>query len=196
MSARSPSSTSRGLTGRSGGCRCSASSGPRLGITPLGMARGALDEVAKRIEGNVGGMRGGLADDPVSLADFAEADAALAGGSGRVDGRGRPSVGLRRARREGPQAGPGRGDDVDELRLPGGLRRHRDGSSPRRAAAPPTPTARCCAASATCRPPGSTSCSAAAAARCWPRPSPARTPSPRPSSCRRPRLGLPSRRRA
>ena len=64
--------------------------GPALGITPLGMARGALDEVAKRIEGNVGGMRGGLADDPVSLADFAEADAALrAARAGLMDAAGR-----------------------------------------------------------------------------------------------------------
>jgi alkylation response protein AidB-like acyl-CoA dehydrogenase len=64
--------------------------GPCLGITPLGMARGALDEVTKRIEGNVGGLRGGLADDPVSLADFAEADAALrAARAGLIDATGR-----------------------------------------------------------------------------------------------------------
>jgi alkylation response protein AidB-like acyl-CoA dehydrogenase len=64
--------------------------GPALGITPLGMARGALDEVTKRIEGNVGGLRGGLADDPVGLADFAEADAALrAARAGLMDATGR-----------------------------------------------------------------------------------------------------------
>ena len=51
--------------------------GPALGITPLGMARGALDEVSRRIEDKVTGTRGALADDPVGLADFAEADAAL-----------------------------------------------------------------------------------------------------------------------
>lgn len=60
--------------------------GPGLGVTPLGMARGALDEVALRIAGNVGGFRGGLADDPVGLADFAEADAMLrAARAGLID---------------------------------------------------------------------------------------------------------------
>jgi indole-3-acetate monooxygenase len=59
---------------------------PGLGITPLGMARGALDEVAQRIAGNVGAVRGSLADDPVGLADFAEADAALrAARAGLID---------------------------------------------------------------------------------------------------------------
>jgi alkylation response protein AidB-like acyl-CoA dehydrogenase len=51
--------------------------GPVLGTTALGMARGAIDDVRQRIEGNVSGLRGTLADDPVGLADFAEADAAL-----------------------------------------------------------------------------------------------------------------------
>jgi len=50
---------------------------PVLGTTPLGMARGALDEVAQRIADGVAGTRGSLADDPVGLADFAEADAML-----------------------------------------------------------------------------------------------------------------------
>jgi alkylation response protein AidB-like acyl-CoA dehydrogenase len=50
---------------------------PALGVTPLGMARGAVDEVSKRIADKVSGTRGPLADDPVGLADFAEADAAL-----------------------------------------------------------------------------------------------------------------------
>lgn len=50
---------------------------PVLGVTPLGMARGALDEVKAAIEGKVGGTRGSLADDPVGLAHFAEADASL-----------------------------------------------------------------------------------------------------------------------
>jgi alkylation response protein AidB-like acyl-CoA dehydrogenase len=50
---------------------------PVLGVTPLGIARGALDDVAKRIADNVGGTRGALADDPVGLADFATADTAL-----------------------------------------------------------------------------------------------------------------------
>ena len=52
---------------------------PGLGIAPLGIARGALDEIAAAIEGKVGGTRGSLADDPVGLADFAEADTALRG---------------------------------------------------------------------------------------------------------------------
>ena len=50
---------------------------PVLGVTPLGMARGALDEVARMIDQQVAAMRGALADDPVGLADFAEADAML-----------------------------------------------------------------------------------------------------------------------
>lgn len=59
---------------------------PGLGITTLGIARGALDEIVGRIAGNVGGFRGGLADDPVGLADFAEADAMLrAARAGLVD---------------------------------------------------------------------------------------------------------------
>jgi indole-3-acetate monooxygenase len=50
---------------------------PVLGVTPLGMARGALDEVKAAIECKAVGMRGALTDDPVGLADFAEADASL-----------------------------------------------------------------------------------------------------------------------
>ena len=52
---------------------------PGLGIAPLGIARGALDEIAAAIEGKLGGTRGSLADDPVGLADFARADTALRG---------------------------------------------------------------------------------------------------------------------
>ena len=51
--------------------------GPVLGITTLGMARGALEDVRRRIADNVGAMRGALADDPIGLAEFAQADAAL-----------------------------------------------------------------------------------------------------------------------
>jgi alkylation response protein AidB-like acyl-CoA dehydrogenase len=51
--------------------------GPVLGTTVLGMARGALDDVSTRIADKVSGLRGALADDPVGLADFAAADAAL-----------------------------------------------------------------------------------------------------------------------
>ncbi len=63
---------------------------PVLGVTPLGMARGALDEIARRIADNVGALRGSLADDPVGLADFAEAEAMLrAARAGLVDACGR-----------------------------------------------------------------------------------------------------------
>jgi len=59
---------------------------PVLGVTPLGMARGAIDDVRAAIEGRVGGTRGTLAEDPVGLADFATADAALrAARAGLVD---------------------------------------------------------------------------------------------------------------
>jgi alkylation response protein AidB-like acyl-CoA dehydrogenase len=59
---------------------------PVLGVTPLGMARGAVDEVSAAIHGKVGGTRGALADDPVGLAAFAEADTALrAARSGLMD---------------------------------------------------------------------------------------------------------------
>jgi alkylation response protein AidB-like acyl-CoA dehydrogenase len=50
---------------------------PVLGCTPLGMARGAVDEVTRIIAEQVGATRGSLADDPVGLADFAVADTAL-----------------------------------------------------------------------------------------------------------------------
>jgi alkylation response protein AidB-like acyl-CoA dehydrogenase len=51
--------------------------GPVLGITALGIARGAVDEIAAKIGSGAGALRGALADDPVGLADFARADAAL-----------------------------------------------------------------------------------------------------------------------
>jgi alkylation response protein AidB-like acyl-CoA dehydrogenase len=51
--------------------------GPVLGITTLGMARGAIDDVRRRIADNVGATRGSLADDPVGLAEFAQAEVAL-----------------------------------------------------------------------------------------------------------------------
>jgi alkylation response protein AidB-like acyl-CoA dehydrogenase len=63
---------------------------PGLGVVPLGIARGALDEIAQRIADDVGAMRGSLADDPVGLADFAEADTALRGArAGLMDACGR-----------------------------------------------------------------------------------------------------------
>ena len=51
--------------------------GPVLGVVPLGIARGALDLVGTLIREQVGATRGALADDPVGLADFARADAAV-----------------------------------------------------------------------------------------------------------------------
>jgi alkylation response protein AidB-like acyl-CoA dehydrogenase len=50
---------------------------PLLGITLLGMARGALDEVFRLVTGGVAGVRGKLADDPIGLAELAMADTAL-----------------------------------------------------------------------------------------------------------------------
>jgi alkylation response protein AidB-like acyl-CoA dehydrogenase len=52
---------------------------PLLGITLLGMARGALDEVFRRVTDGVAGQRGKLADDPIGLAELAMADTALRG---------------------------------------------------------------------------------------------------------------------
>ncbi len=51
--------------------------GPQLAVVVLGIARGALAEIAQRIVTNVGSARGALAEDPVGLADFAQADTAL-----------------------------------------------------------------------------------------------------------------------
>ena len=51
--------------------------GPVLGVTTLGMARGAIEDVRRRIADNVTATRGSLADDPVGLADFAEAEVSL-----------------------------------------------------------------------------------------------------------------------
>lgn len=51
--------------------------GPVLGITTLGMARGAIEDVRRRISDNVAATRGSLADDPVGLAEFAQAEVAL-----------------------------------------------------------------------------------------------------------------------
>jgi alkylation response protein AidB-like acyl-CoA dehydrogenase len=50
---------------------------PALGVVPLGIARGALDEVGRIIREGSASTRTTLADDPVGLADFAEAAARL-----------------------------------------------------------------------------------------------------------------------
>jgi len=46
-------------------------------ITPLGMARGAVDEVQRLIADGVGSTRGAIANDPLALADYAMADTRL-----------------------------------------------------------------------------------------------------------------------
>ena len=51
---------------------------PCLVAAPLGVARGAVDELLRRVRGGEGGAtRGALQDDPVGLAELGEADAAL-----------------------------------------------------------------------------------------------------------------------
>ena len=111
------------------------------------------------------------------------------------------SVGLRRARRARLQGRAGPGDAGGELRLPGGgdvdLHRASAGRRPSRLRR----QLRWVADSETCRRRGSTSCSATPTAPSSPRPSRARTPSHRPSSCDdarrcrgRPRVGARRRR--
>ena len=51
--------------------------GPVLGITALGIARGAVADVAERIRSGAAGARGALADDAVALADFARTETVL-----------------------------------------------------------------------------------------------------------------------
>ena len=50
---------------------------PVLGVTLLGMARGALDVVFRAVNDGTAGMRGKLADDPIGLAELAVADTDL-----------------------------------------------------------------------------------------------------------------------
>jgi alkylation response protein AidB-like acyl-CoA dehydrogenase len=52
---------------------------PSLAAVPLGIARGALDEVRRQATEGRTARRGQLADDPISLAQFATADARLRG---------------------------------------------------------------------------------------------------------------------
>ncbi len=64
--------------------------GPTLGITPLGMARGAVDEVQRLLASGATSIRGTLADDPIALADYAMADTRLrAARAGLTDACGR-----------------------------------------------------------------------------------------------------------
>ena len=50
---------------------------PTLAAVPLGIARGALDEVGRQVREGRTARRGQLADDPVALAEFASTDARL-----------------------------------------------------------------------------------------------------------------------
>jgi alkylation response protein AidB-like acyl-CoA dehydrogenase len=52
---------------------------PSLASVPLGIARGALDEVRRQATEGRTARRGQLADDPISMAQFATADARLRG---------------------------------------------------------------------------------------------------------------------
>jgi alkylation response protein AidB-like acyl-CoA dehydrogenase len=52
---------------------------PILATLPLGIARGALDEIARQIGEGRQARRGDLADDPVSLASYAAGDSRLRG---------------------------------------------------------------------------------------------------------------------
>jgi alkylation response protein AidB-like acyl-CoA dehydrogenase len=52
---------------------------PALASVPLGIARGALDEVRRQVTEGRTARRGQLADDPISMAQFATADARLRG---------------------------------------------------------------------------------------------------------------------
>ena len=50
---------------------------PTLAAVPLGLARGALDEVARQVREGRTARRGQLADDPIAMAEFATAEARL-----------------------------------------------------------------------------------------------------------------------
>ena len=50
---------------------------PGLGVAPLGIARGAVDEVQRLIAAGTVSMRGAIAEDPIAMADFAMADTRL-----------------------------------------------------------------------------------------------------------------------
>jgi alkylation response protein AidB-like acyl-CoA dehydrogenase len=58
--------------------------GPTLGVTALGMARGAVEDVRALIAGRAGSTRGSIADDPIALADFAMADTRLRAARGAL----------------------------------------------------------------------------------------------------------------
>lgn len=51
--------------------------GPGLGVVPLGIARGAIDEVLRMVRAGSERARGSIADQPVDLAELARADTQL-----------------------------------------------------------------------------------------------------------------------
>ena len=57
---------------------------PMLVAVSLGIARGALDEIARLVRDGRVARRGTIADDPVSLDEYAAADSSLRAGSRRV----------------------------------------------------------------------------------------------------------------
>ena len=102
-SGRCPSSNRPGPRVRSGGSRCSACWLPASGSRRSGSPAARSTRSPPPSKASVGGTRGSLADDPVGLADFAESRHGAARGPGRAPGRVRSRVGLRRARRAGPE---------------------------------------------------------------------------------------------
>lgn len=58
--------------------------GPALGVTVLGIARGAVEDVRTLIAGHAGSIRGSIADDPIALADFAMADTRIRAAHGAL----------------------------------------------------------------------------------------------------------------
>jgi len=80
---------------------------PLLAAVPLGIARGALDEIARPTrEGRHGVRRGDLAGDPLTMADYACADARLVAARA-------PLLALVREAHDGAAAG----DDLDRQLL-------------------------------------------------------------------------------
>ena len=105
---------------------------PMLAAVPLGIARGALDEIGRQVREGRDARRGNLTDDPVSLAAYADADSSLASCTSvapRPRARGaRHGGGARTGRSSPPSAGVPGGDP--RLRSRG--RRDLDRSPPRR----------------------------------------------------------------
>ena len=78
---------------------------PTLAAVPLGIARGALDEIGRQVREGRTARRGQLADDPIAMAEFATTDAQTASGEGRTARsrrRGSPACRGRPSCRPGP----------------------------------------------------------------------------------------------